>query len=235
MNHQIARYSRAVVPPAAPACEAILVKRNFRGVVEPGITVQRLRRKIRRRRIHPGSCRIVAAQGKLHHLDLANGAVVIEIARLGAEGRTYALRTNLHNALVLLGRFDHGESVSHGVRHRLLAINVLARVTGIDYDPLVPVVGHRSDNAVDVLTVEQFLIVARRGQARLGRDFFGQRVAAIIQICRTHALNPWEGDGAADQAGPLHADSDHAKTNALAFRYGLCRSTEWLRVEKDSV
>src|SRR5260370_1546453 len=57
MNHQIARDSGAVVLPAAQSGEAIFVKRNFRGVVEPGIPFPRLRRKITRCRSNPDSSR----------------------------------------------------------------------------------------------------------------------------------------------------------------------------------
>ena len=78
---------------------------------------------------------------------------------------------------------------ARGVRHRLLAIDVLARVAGIHHHPLVPVIGHRRHDAVDVLAVEQFLVAARSGQARIARDLSGQRVTAVVQVGGGDALD----------------------------------------------
>ena len=43
MDHQVAAHARAIFLPAAPAREAILVERNLRRVVQPGVPIQVLR------------------------------------------------------------------------------------------------------------------------------------------------------------------------------------------------
>ncbi len=166
-----------------------LVERNLGSIVEPGIPIEGLRRKIERRRIFPRAGWIVASQREFHHLDVADCAAFVEFIGLGAEHGTDALRADLHDAIVLLRGVDHGKSVGDIVRHGLLAIDVFAGVAGVDYDAPVPVIRHRGDDAVDVFAIEQFLVVARGRQAGVAGDFFRQRVAAVVQVGGADALD----------------------------------------------
>ena len=79
----------------------------------------------------------------------------------------------------------------------------------------VPVIGHRGDDAVDLLVVQQLLIAARRRQVGAG-DFAGERVAAIVEIAGGGALDTRQRDGPCEQAGALHPDADHAEAHAVA-------------------
>ena len=60
----------------------------------------------------------------------------------------------MHNTAGFLRGGDHLDTVGGGVRHRLLAVDVLAGAHRVDDDLLVPVVGNGGDDAVDVLVVE---------------------------------------------------------------------------------
>ncbi len=77
VHHQISGHARAISLPAAPAREVKGIERNLRRIVEPGIPIQRLRRKIRRRRIFPCPGGIVASQREFHHLHVADRTLVI--------------------------------------------------------------------------------------------------------------------------------------------------------------
>src|SRR5271168_1955136 len=160
MDHQIASHAGAILLPTAPAGEPLGTKRNLRSVIEPGVPIEILRGEIGRRRILPGARGIVAAEGEFYHLNLADGSLTIEFAGFGAQGGTDALRADLHDAVVILGCVHHFEPFGGGVRHRLLAVNVLACIAGVDDDSLVPMVGDGGEYAVDVLALEQFLISA---------------------------------------------------------------------------
>ncbi len=70
---------------------------------------------------------------------------MVQFARLGAEHGADALRSDLHDAVVLLRRIGHLETFRRGMRHRLLTVDVLAGVTGIHNYSLVPMVGNRRD------------------------------------------------------------------------------------------
>jgi hypothetical protein len=76
---------------------------------------------------------------------------------------------------------------------------ILAGVAGVyDYAP-VPVVGHGGHDAVNVFAVEQFLIMPRGGQARVAGNFFGERMAPVVQVSSAHALDARNGDRSGEQ------------------------------------
>ena len=64
------------------------------------------------------------------------------------------------------------------------------------------------------LRVEQFLITAGRGQVGVAGDLLGQRVAAVVKVGGADAFHARQSESAAQQAGPLHADTDHAEAHA---------------------
>ena len=107
------------------------------------------------------------------------------------------------------------------MRHRLLAINVLTRLACIDDHSLMPMVGHRRDQAVNVLPIEQFLIAPRRGQVGITGNLLGQRVTAVIKIGCPNALDPRQADRVRQQARPLHSDSNDSHSHPFAVRHRL--------------
>ncbi len=209
------------------------VEGDLGSIVEPGVPIEILRREIERRRIFPGAGGIVAAEGELDHFDVADGARLVQFAGLGAE---HAELTRCEPICTMRLFFCAASTMStalgRGVRHRLLAVNVLARVAGVDHDAPVPVIGNGGDDAVDILAVEQFLIAARGGQVGIAGDLAGQRVAAVVEIGGAHALDAGHGDGVRQQAGALHADADDAEANAIA---GRRRPRQRLGFEQDGL
>ena len=75
--------------------------------------------------------------------------------RFGADHGADTLRADLHDASGFLRGGHHLDAVLRAVRHRLLAINVLAGIHRVHHHLLVPVVRHRRDDAVDVLVVQR--------------------------------------------------------------------------------
>ena len=132
-----------------------------------------------------------APERQLHHLDVADSAAFVEFVCLRTQNRTDPLRADLHDSIVFVRRLDHCETVGHIVRHRFLAINVLAGIAGVHHNPPVPVVRNRGHNAVDVLAVEQFLVMPRGRKAGVARQFFGQRMPPVhIDLRLRHTPRP---------------------------------------------
>ena len=75
---------------------------------------------------------------------------------------TAPLRTHLHDALVALGRLEHGAAFVNGLGQRLLDIDVLAGLAGEDGRQGVPVVGRGDEHHVHVLAVEDAAEVLHR-------------------------------------------------------------------------
>ena len=63
---------------------------------------------------------------------------------------------------VLFCAVEHADALVDDVHHRLLAVDVLARLQRVDRDLRVPVVRGRHDHRVDVLAGEDLAVVARR-------------------------------------------------------------------------
>ena len=117
---------------------------------------------------------IVASEGSLDQVHIADRALRDHLFRLSVDHGTDALGADLHDASGLFLRIRHVEALGRGVRHGFFAIHILARAHRVDHDLLVPVVGNGDDEAVDILVVEQFLIAARGGKIGVADDFFGQ-------------------------------------------------------------
>ena len=69
------------------------------------------------------------------------------------------LRADLHDAVGLLGDLAELLPLVDRERERLLAVDVLAGLHGVDADLGVPVVGRADDDGVDVLAVEDLAVV----------------------------------------------------------------------------
>jgi len=225
VDHQVAAHARAVLLPATPAREAVFIEWDLGRIVQPRVPIQVCGRQVQRRRIFPGARGVVAPQGQLHHFDHANGPVAIQLPGFRAQHRTDALRADLHDAAVFLGGFHHFESLRGGVRHWLFAIDILARVAGVHHHALVPMVGHRRHDAVDIFAVQEFLVAARCGELGIPGDLPGQRVAAIVEVGGRDALHTGQCNRGSQQARALHADADHAEPHPLAGgRRSGCRA-----------
>ena len=113
--------------------------------------------------------------------------------------------------------------------HRFLDIDVLSRADRLDDHALVPVIGHRRDDAIDVLVVEQPAILARGRQIRAD-DFLRERVAPVVEVGGAGADDSRQGNGRAEEAGPLHADADHPEADRVTG--GKLAECERLRDER---
>jgi hypothetical protein len=71
----------------------------------------------------------------------------------------HPLAAHLHDALVFLRGLDHCRAVFTSVGHRLFDIDVLTRAQRVEHDALVPMIGCRHNDCIDVFPVEQFLVL----------------------------------------------------------------------------
>ena len=97
----------------------------------------------------------------------------------------------------------------------------------------VPVIGHRGDDAVDVLVVEQLLVATRHRQS--ARTI--SRASVWRPSYRSHAAahsTPGSGSSA-EQPGSLHPDADDPESHAVARGHLTSGFAERLRFEWDSV
>src|SRR5262249_49033199 len=232
VDHEVAGHARPELLPAAPAREQLGVEGTLRRAAEPGVPVQVRGREVGRGRVLPRAVRVVPAHRALDELYLAEDALLHERAGLGADHRARALRADLDEAAALLGRRHHLEAVGRRVGHRLLAVDVLPSRDRVHHDLLVPVVGHRGHDAVDLLVREQ-LLVAPCGPEVLLDDLAREGVAAVVEVAGGRALDTGEGDRGVQEAGALHADPDDAEADAVARGHGTRPRLEVLGGERD--
>ena len=90
---------------------------------------------------------------------------------------------------MLVRGFHHGESVFHGVRHRLLAVNVFAGGACVFENVTVLVVHGGNQDRVNVLAVENLAVVADGLDVRVLYGFLRGGVAAVVKIADRDALN----------------------------------------------
>ena len=179
VHQQIARNPGAVLLPAAPAREKQRIERAFRSSPLPHVPVECLGRKVGRRWILPGSRGIVASQRALHQAQVSNRPLREQFFRLPVNRRTHTLRSDLHELSRLLLRRRHIEAIGDRMRHRFLAVDILARIHGIHDDLAMPVIRNCRDQAVDLLIVEQFLVAPRRREGGV-HDLFRERMPAVV-------------------------------------------------------
>src|SRR6185437_12768027 len=152
-------------------------------------------------------------------VDVADGALLNELPRLCESDRAAALAADLHDAIVLARRLDDPEALFDLVCHRFLAIDVLTGVTGIHDDFLVPVVRNGRDQAVNLLVVQKILIAPRRRHGlarRAADDLVGERLAFVIEVAGSHALDAGEPHTGIQDTGATHTDTDHAEADSVA-------------------
>ena len=95
-------------------------------------------------------------------MDVAD-APFLDVAHRALEVRARALLgAHLHDAIVAAGGVDHQPAVADVVRDRLLDVDVLAGVAGVDAHDRVPVLGRGDHDRVDVAVLEQPAVVGHR-------------------------------------------------------------------------
>ena len=73
------------------------------------------------------------------------------------------LAAGLQDLAGVLDRLHHGQRLGDGQRQRLLAVDVLAGLHGLDGDLGVPVVGRGDQDAVEGLVVDQVAVILDLG------------------------------------------------------------------------
>ena len=137
------------------------------------------------------------------------------------------LRAGLHDALVLACGGDHRAAFGDGVRQRLFAVDVLARLARAHGLQGVPMVGRADDHGVDVLAFEQLAEVAVDvALAVLG----GHR---LLGVGRTLLVDVAHGRGLGEELAhvrlALPADADVPGDDLLVGPEGACRAPDTAR------
>ena len=97
-----------------------------------------------------------------HHVELADGSRSEKLLRLGINDRAHALASDLDNPVRRARGLDHLRPIGVEMDHRLLAIDILARLHRIDRDLFVPVIRRADDDGVNILTRQNLFVVACR-------------------------------------------------------------------------
>src|SRR6516162_8564850 len=71
--------------------------------------------------------------------------------------------------------------------------HVFARSDGVNHNLFVPVVGHRHDDGVHALVVQQLFIAARRAD-RFSGDFLRQLMPPVVEVAGRYALHAGKRD-----------------------------------------
>src|SRR5262245_24937999 len=214
---EVGHLPAGVVPEEAEQVVDVLgVVRLLRRGAEPEVVVQ-LRRRVAVG--HGRAGEVDAGDADLDGGDLAELAVADQLAGLAELLGGALLAAGLDDAVVLAGCLDHRPPLGDGQAERLLAVDVLAGLAGVDGDQGVPVVGHGDDDGIDVLAVEQLAVVAdgERGLAGLLLDAGpGLFEPGLIDLADRDAVL----DVDAEVAFALVADADAADADSFAGRVG---------------
>ena len=121
------------------------------------------------------------------------GEIVPCRSRVGAAA---VLKSHLHNALVLTGRFEHLPSFPDGIRWIFLDVHVLAGLAGADGGQRMPVLRRGNDHGIDVFVIKRHLHVGnplRRALLHAGEVGHDARSAVrpnVTDILEFHARQP---------------------------------------------
>ena len=167
----------------------------------------------------PGAQRRVAVVPGLDGVQLADDPGREHLLELVDDDRAGELAAHLEDGLRLLLDADHVGPLGDGADHRLLAVDRLAGLHGVDRHPGVPVVGHAEQDGVDVLAGED-LPVVDVGVDAVPVDLLGVRPPARVQVGDGDELDAGhaEGAGGVDEPDDPHADrgDPHAVVRAEA-------------------
>ena len=85
----------------------------------------------------------------------------------------------LEDAFILADRLGHHSPFADGVAERLLAVDVLARLAGVDAGQIVPMLGRGVDDDVHVLAIQELPIVLIGIALVVGRPLVG---ASLVEV-----------------------------------------------------
>ena len=185
----VADVAVAGVPDPVPVVvELVSHDRKVGGRAEPQIVVNALRR--RQRLLSQPYPRPVPVAKASHGNDLPDVAFV-QVLVEGPQARVRTvLKTGTDDAAVLAGRLDHLAPLPDVVRHGLLDVDVLARLTGPYGQEGVPVVGGRRHDDVNVAAVHDAPHVGRSEDARpLRRLPLQDLLVRVAEGCDPHPLD----------------------------------------------
>ncbi|MFO0927219.1 MAG: hypothetical protein U0736_09295 [Gemmataceae bacterium] len=94
-----------------------------------------------------------------HHRHLADPAGADHLGRLGGVGTGHPLNAALDDSFLAAGDLDHAPALDDGERQRLLAVDVLAGLAGVDRLQRVPVVRGDDHHRVEVGPLQQLAVV----------------------------------------------------------------------------
>src|SRR5262245_10680184 len=155
------------VEPAETIEGAVHVVRDFRSGAEPRLPVEIGWRRFVRRGADAFGPFVLNVEGA-HGGDLPDAAAANELDGLAAVIRRTPLEADLHYALMPLSRLDHPAAFGDHERKRLLDINVLARLTGVNHLQRVPVVGCGDGHRLHVFDFHELPIVLELSWAAAG-------------------------------------------------------------------
>ena len=189
VDKQVRRDATRILPPAAPAEEHLRVIRALLcGWTLEARPVDGLLGGVRRNRVHPGPLGGVPMIRQANHVHLADRAGLHQFPDLEGEPPVTLCAAALKNLAALLDRVDHLAALFDGPRHRLLAVDVLARRECVQHHLPVPVVRRRNRDGVHVLASEHRVVILR-SLDRTRRYFLRMRQVPVVQISRDHGPN----------------------------------------------
>src|SRR5262249_5062131 len=135
-----------------------------------------------------------------------------------AAGAGSLLRAVLNDPLVPLRSLDAAPALGDEVTHRLLDVDVLARLAGPDSDERVPVVRRGDRDGVEVLVLERLADVfdALRGDAILLLDRLAPRFPkALVRVDQVGDLDAGELEVLSDMSIALAVDAADADADGV--------------------
>jgi hypothetical protein len=155
--------------------------------------------------------------GDLADATVAQGALRLPVAIVGRP-----VGADLQHLFVTPDGVTQLDRLFDGVRHRLFAVDMLARFERVAGDLRVPMIGRGDQHGVDIFAIKQLAIVA---VALAFRDGLGPRDSAPIDVADRHHIDV-VGLGPLDQAGDVtgslaaNANDPHANAAVGTQRRG---------------
>ncbi len=145
---------------------------------------------------------------------LADGAAADELGRFAGKRGRAALQPDLHHPVGAPRGVHHGPPFPHHEGQRLLDVDVLARLAGVDCLQRVPVVGGADGHRVEILEVEELPVVLEL--SGLTARFLGGEVeVGLVQVAKGHDFEVGVlQEGIEHLVAPV-AQSNEAHANAI--------------------
>jgi len=142
---------------------------------------------------------------------------------MSIEDRGHALASDLHDAVSLLRRLDHRETVFDRMGHRFFAIDILASGARIHEHLSMLMVRDRNDHGIYIFAVENLFVIARRRHVLFYR-FLSGGMSRVIKIAYGDTFNPRHAQRRLQQLTSPHARADGGKPHGVAGRNRPSRS-----------